>query len=136
MEYSPNLERQRSCRCPPIDALFGNLRNSFRRTPVDYEEEEEQFQTFRSPIGRPRSSSSNVVSLWRSLWGKLSREKKKRRRSSSFGFDRSRSVRVGYDPFTYAQNFDDGPAWLEPEYLSRSFSARFADPSRILSSLG
>ena len=36
-----------------------------------------------------------------------------------------------YDSDSYAQNFDDGEAWVEPENLSRSFSARFAVPSRV-----
>ncbi|KAF8025562.1 hypothetical protein BT93_F2411 [Corymbia citriodora subsp. variegata] len=37
-----------------------------------------------------------------------------------------------YDPFTYAQNFDQGQTWADPDNLSRTFSARFAVPSRIL----
>ncbi|KAF2286930.1 hypothetical protein GH714_035619 [Hevea brasiliensis] len=37
-----------------------------------------------------------------------------------------------YDADEYSQNFDEGTGWAEPDNLSRSFSARFADPSRIL----
>ncbi|URD86995.1 hypothetical protein MUK42_27614 [Musa troglodytarum] len=40
--------------------------------------------------------------------------------------------RVPYDAHTYAQNFDEGSAWAEPENSSRSFSARFAVPSTML----
>lgn len=35
-----------------------------------------------------------------------------------------------YDPESYMQNFDDGEGTLEPDNLFRSFSARYADPSR------
>lgn len=36
----------------------------------------------------------------------------------------------GYDPHTYAQNFDQGLMWDdEPDSLSRSFSMRFAAPT-------
>ncbi|XP_010417352.1 PREDICTED: uncharacterized protein LOC104703107 [Camelina sativa] len=41
---------------------------------------------------------------------------------------------VAYEPYDYALNFDQGPGWHdhdEPENLSRSFSCRFADPTRI-----
>lgn len=46
--------------------------------------------------------------------------------------------RVPYDPHTYAQNFEDpgSATWMETEDLGRSFSARFADPSRALRSIG
>jgi hypothetical protein len=39
---------------------------------------------------------------------------------------------VIHDAYSYAQNFGDGTAWMEPKNLSRSFSARFAAPSRVL----
>jgi hypothetical protein len=41
---------------------------------------------------------------------------------------------VAYEPCDYSLNFDQGPGWHdhdEPENLSRSFSCRFADPTRI-----
>ncbi|XP_010514023.1 PREDICTED: uncharacterized protein LOC104790031 [Camelina sativa] len=47
---------------------------------------------------------------------------------------RSSSAKVvAYDPYDYSLNFDQGPGWHdhdEPENLSRSFSYRFADPTR------
>lgn len=42
------------------------------------------------------------------------------------------SVQASYDPDEYSQNFDQGTDWTKPEDLSRSFSARYADPSRVL----
>ncbi|CAN0907019.1 hypothetical protein LINGRAHAP2_LOCUS24575 [Linum grandiflorum] len=38
-----------------------------------------------------------------------------------------------YDADDYSKNFDQGMGWDDSDdYLPRSFSARFADPSRIL----
>ncbi|KDP34225.1 hypothetical protein JCGZ_07796 [Jatropha curcas] len=42
---------------------------------------------------------------------------------------------ASYDPEEYYQNFDHGNGWAEPDNLPRSFSARFADPSRLVVSL-
>lgn len=62
---------------------------------------------------------------WRILWKKIRGKKRRVSRWSSCSF------RVPYDAFTYAQNFDQGSTWADPDALSRSFSARFAVPSRI-----
>ena len=56
---------------------------------------------------------------------KLKKEKKKL-------FESATPFQVPYDPYTYSQNFDQGTALDEPDNLSRSFSVRFADPSRVL----
>ncbi|MBA0835851.1 hypothetical protein Goarm_008105 [Gossypium armourianum] len=61
---------------------------------------------------------------WRTFWKIFTRERKKIF-ASPVGFQAS------YDPDEYSQNFDQGTGWAEPDNLSRSFSARFADPSRI-----
>ncbi|PON36002.1 hypothetical protein PanWU01x14_331630 [Parasponia andersonii] len=63
---------------------------------------------------------------WKMLWTKIMKEKRK------FFDCSSSSVHVPYDPYTYSQNFDQGWA-ADPDNLSRSFSARFAVPSRIFS---
>ncbi|XP_031473714.1 uncharacterized protein LOC116246140 [Nymphaea colorata] len=60
---------------------------------------------------------------WRVLWRRI-----RKGRCRIFNF--SKSVCVAYDPYTYAQNFDHGFASLEPDNLSRSFSARFSSRSR------
>ncbi|CAN0907018.1 hypothetical protein LINGRAHAP2_LOCUS24575 [Linum grandiflorum] len=40
---------------------------------------------------------------------------------------------TAYDADDYSKNFDQGMGWDDSDdYLPRSFSARFADPSRIL----
>ncbi|XVE52104.1 hypothetical protein DITRI_Ditri02bG0094600 [Diplodiscus trichospermus] len=81
--------------------------------------------------GYDRMHSINVfvtrskLPRWRLLWRKLMREKKIFDCSSSIG------VHVSYDPYTYAQNFDQGLMLDDPDDLSRSFSARFAIPSRV-----
>ncbi|XP_028756076.1 uncharacterized protein LOC114762117 [Neltuma alba] len=63
------------------------------------------------------------MSRWKSLWRKILRKKKR-------FFSCSSSVRVQYDPDSYSHNFDDYYS-SEPDNISRSFSARFAVPSRI-----
>ncbi|KAK9281323.1 hypothetical protein L1049_004222 [Liquidambar formosana] len=67
---------------------------------------------------------------WRVLWRKIMKEKKK------FFGSHSNLVHVPYDPYTYSQNFDQGSTWADPDDLSRSFSARFAVPSRIFEKNG
>lgn len=64
---------------------------------------------------------------WRLLWRKIKRDKKRIFDCSSGGTD----VHVPYDPYTYSQNFDQGYVWADPDNASRSFSARFAVPSRV-----
>ncbi|EEF45926.1 conserved hypothetical protein [Ricinus communis] len=60
---------------------------------------------------------------WHRLWRRISREKKKIFSSVPV------TLQASYDPQEYHQNFDHGTGWTEPDNLSRSFSARFADPS-------
>ncbi|OMO66774.1 hypothetical protein COLO4_30383 [Corchorus olitorius] len=69
---------------------------------------------------------SKLQPRWRMLWRKLMREKRK-----IFDCSSSTRVHVSYDPYTYAQNFDQGLMSADPDDLSRSFSARFAVPSRV-----
>nr|KYP46907.1 hypothetical protein KK1_031478 [Cajanus cajan] len=57
------------------------------------------------------------IPSWRTFWRKIKREKR-------------RLVHVQYDPSSYSQNFDDGFA-TDPDNISRSFSARFAVPSKF-----
>lgn len=64
---------------------------------------------------------------WRLLWRKIKKEKKR-----LFDCSSTSPVHLPYDPYTYSQNFDQGSTWADPDNLSRSFSARFAVPSRIL----
>ncbi|CAJ1955206.1 unnamed protein product [Sphenostylis stenocarpa] len=60
---------------------------------------------------------------WTTFWRKIKREKSRL-------FNASPAVLVQYDPNSYSQNFDDGYS-NDPDNLSRSFSARFAVPSKI-----
>ncbi|KAL2968141.1 hypothetical protein AAZX31_15G014200 [Glycine max] len=60
---------------------------------------------------------------WRTFWRKIKWEKRRL-------FSSSPAVHVQYDPSSYSQNFDDGYS-TDPDNLSRSFSARFAVPSKI-----
>ncbi|GMI91835.1 hypothetical protein HRI_002852800 [Hibiscus trionum] len=64
-------------------------------------------------------TTNSKLPMWRLLWRKLMREKKKK------------LMVVSYDPHSYAQNFDQGLISADPDDFSRSFSARFAVPSRV-----
>ncbi|KAJ1429079.1 hypothetical protein SESBI_08431 [Sesbania bispinosa] len=63
------------------------------------------------------------MASWKALWKKIKREKRRFFRSSPV-------VHVQYDPDSYLQNFDDGYS-TDPDNVSRSFSARFAAPSKV-----
>ncbi|EHA8592014.1 hypothetical protein COCNU_contig69191147G000010 [Cocos nucifera] len=66
---------------------------------------------------------------WRGWWRRIIKEKRRILNSSA-------PMQAPYDPDTYAQNFDEGSASVEPENLSRSFSARFAVSSGQLQRVG
>ncbi|CAL5210677.1 unnamed protein product [Lathyrus oleraceus] len=68
----------------------------------------------------PRSMK---ITKLKTLWRKINRKKKRNIFRSS-----SQSDRVC--PSSYLQNFDDGYS-TDPDNISRSFSARFAAPSKI-----
>ncbi|KAL0310250.1 UNVERIFIED_CONTAM: hypothetical protein Scaly_2945300 [Sesamum calycinum] len=74
------------------------------------------------------STRSSKAPIWRQLWRKLKKEKKRMFRRQCCV---SNSMRFTYDPHSYSQNFDQGSIWADPDDLSRSFSARFAVPSTI-----
>ncbi|KAB1204480.1 hypothetical protein CJ030_MR8G028124 [Morella rubra] len=80
-------------------------------------------------LGRQRSYHDNkrTQPRWQTFWKKITREKKK------FSRPQVSFVRAStYDPKTYTKNFDQGTGSMEPDNLPRSFSARFADSSRVL----
>ena len=71
------------------------------------------------------SESGSKAPIWRLLWKKIKKEKKRI-------FYCSATVEFTYDPWSYAQNFDQGSTLDDPDVLFLSFSARFAIPSRVL----
>ncbi|KAK6944995.1 hypothetical protein RJ641_026097 [Dillenia turbinata] len=72
-----------------------------------------------------QSVESNTP-VWKVWWRKLLREKRR-----LFEPQVGVAFQVPYDPQSYELNFDQGLMLDEPDSLSRSFSVRFADPSRI-----
>ncbi|CAA2980766.1 Hypothetical predicted protein [Olea europaea subsp. europaea] len=93
--------------CCCNDVLWGGRLDSFERfTPFDL------------------SVNNSKAPIWTMLWRKIKKEKKRK-------FSCSNAMRFTYDPYSYAQNFDQGLMWANHDELSRSFSARFAVPSRI-----
>ncbi|KAK6941532.1 hypothetical protein RJ641_026909 [Dillenia turbinata] len=77
------------------------------------------------PMEYQQSMESNMP-VWKVWWRKLLREKR-RMLEPQVGV----AFQVPYDPQSYELNFDQGLMLDEPDSLSRSFSVRFADPSRI-----
>jgi len=76
---------------------------------------------------RTRSVKEGPKPRWQVFWRKTNGGKKRILKASLVT-----SVQASYDPDEYSQNFDQGTDWTKPEDLSRSFSARYADPSRVL----
>lgn len=83
----------------------------------------------RSPTPSTRLGQPKPPPKWQILLQKFKKEKKK---SFSSGTVISHSQQTSYDPKTYSKNFDRGMGWTESDNMSRSFSARFANPSRVL----
>ncbi|RRT58034.1 hypothetical protein B296_00018597 [Ensete ventricosum] len=110
MDCCPELRKRRSCACPPLH--IGNWCNGRRcvaRAMADDCDEE-----FDSLNCRPTQSR------WRGLWRRIVKEKRRMLNSAN-------PTHLPYDPYTYAQNFDEGSASVEPDNLSRSFSVRVDD---------
>ncbi|CAI8601188.1 unnamed protein product [Vicia faba] len=63
------------------------------------------------------------ITRLKTLWRKIKRERNRR-------IFRTSSPVFLYDPSSYLQNFDDGYS-TDPDNVSRSFSARFAAPSKF-----
>jgi hypothetical protein len=144
--YSPRFQRQASCSCAPSISRRGFVRGGFDLDGDDYYDDDDIFQSSSSsgggastgydkvdghyPAGAQRPSARARL---RGLWRRIMREKKRILLCSTGCVPAPPPPhREPYDAYSYAQNFDDGAAWVEPENLSRSFSARFAVPSRVL----
>ncbi|KAG6415763.1 hypothetical protein SASPL_123178 [Salvia splendens] len=71
---------------------------------------------------------SSRAPIWRVLWKRIKREKKRRFPP----FSNSNGLKFNYDPSSYSQNFDDQTStWADADDISRTFSARFAVSSRF-----
>ncbi|WOK97028.1 hypothetical protein Cni_G05736 [Canna indica] len=127
MESSSDIRRLRfTASCTPLDV--GSWWSSRRRTA----------RFARLALVARDDDDDDGVDAWglrlsrgiRGLWRRITKEKRRILRSAT-----TRRSDGPYDPCTYAQNFDEGSAWAEPENLARSFSARFAVPSRKMEGL-
>uniref|UniRef100_A0A0D9UXK5 Uncharacterized protein n=1 Tax=Leersia perrieri TaxID=77586 RepID=A0A0D9UXK5_9ORYZ len=149
--YSPRFHRQSSCSCAPSISMSRRyVRAGFDLAgdDDDYESYEYDYLAAAEFDGKPASHHGARAPAAASgqgqrgcgtrlsrLWRRILRENKRRILLCATGCvpsSSSAAARVPYDAYSYAQNFDDGAAWVEPENLSRSFSARFAVPSRVL----
>ncbi|MED6151612.1 hypothetical protein PIB30_084092 [Stylosanthes scabra] len=82
------------------------------------------YRSYQSPSCY-NNDDGNSKTVWKIIWRKLKRNKKK-------VYDSPAAADGVYDPESYWMNFDHGTGWMEPDNLPRSFSARYADPSRLL----
>ncbi|KAF9616750.1 hypothetical protein IFM89_032269 [Coptis chinensis] len=122
MNWYSKLHKERSCDCACLAMDIGNWWNSGRRSfRVNQRYMESEFDELAASNFSIAESSKP---RWRLFWRKFKKEKKRL-------FFSPVPVQVPYDPYTYSQNFDQGIAWTEPDNLPRSFSARYADPSRL-----
>jgi hypothetical protein len=147
--YSPRFQRQASCSCAPSISRRGFVRAGFdldgddadADAAVVFHSSSSSSSSFSkadgpgapyyyySAAGAPRPSARARL---RALWRRVVREKKRILLCSTGCVPAPHRDREPYDAYSYAQNFDDGEAWVEePDNLSRSFSARFAVPSRV-----
>lgn len=145
--YSPRFQRQASCSCAPSISRRGFVRAGFdldgddadADAAVVFHSSSSSSSSFSkadgpgapyyyySAAGAPRPSARARL---RALWRRVMREKKRILLCSTGCVPAPPPPREPYDAYSYAQNFDDGEAWVEPDDHSRSFSARFAVPSR------
>jgi len=139
--YSPRFQRQASCSCAPSISRRGFVRAGFDLDGDDDYDYDVAFHSSSSSssskvggpgapyysAGIPRPSARARL---RALWRRIMREEA----DPALLHRLHAGARAGaapYDAYSYAQNFDDGEAWVEPDNLSRSFSARFVVPSRV-----
>ncbi|XAR53321.1 hypothetical protein NMG60_11021842 [Bertholletia excelsa] len=80
----------------------------------------EELEQVKFPVA-PRSRRP----MWKVLWTKLMNEKRKMSEPPV-------PVKAPYDEYSYSQNFDQGMVMDEADVISRTFSVRFSDPSRVL----
>nr|GLL17766.1 hypothetical protein A4A49_08815 [Ipomoea trifida]GMC53551.1 hypothetical protein A4A49_08815 [Ipomoea batatas] len=104
------------------DLTAGDDNVCWRRCPSV--REYDRIDDGRWPARRSADANSKGRRLWRLVWRKIKKEKRRM-------FECSNSTRFTYDPYSYSQNFDQGSFPADSDELSRSFSARFAMPSRI-----
>lgn len=82
-----------------------------------------------SNVSVKSGSDGTRTPWWRLFWRKM---KKKIYDCSSS----AKVVHFSYDPYGYSQNFDQGTFWSNDfDDISRSFSARFAVPSRVFENI-
>ncbi|XP_062182505.1 uncharacterized protein LOC133886724 [Phragmites australis] len=142
--YSPRFQRQASCSCAPSISRRGFVRAGFDLDGDEYDDNyifhsagaagyDKADGPYSSASAYDSKARPSARTRLRGLWRRIMREKRRILLCTTGCVPAALPPhREPYDEYSYAQNFDDGEAWVEPENLSRSFSARFAVPSRVL----
>ncbi|KAL4285868.1 hypothetical protein HN51_053427 [Arachis hypogaea] len=107
---------------------------SYERIGGGYDDSSSSSSSIIVCVNDEESMTRLKMACWRTLWRKIKKEKKRffnnnKKNSSSS----SHVLHYQYDPNSYLQNFDDGYycSSSDPDIFSRSFSARFAMPSKF-----
>ncbi|KAK8956333.1 hypothetical protein KSP40_PGU022680 [Platanthera guangdongensis] len=138
MDYSPKLQRQSSCAWLPLD-MADWFSAAGRRTTTGFSRRfsnGRSYDKLESSISYAPSATRPVALQrlrLRRLWRRALSSKKRILESSA---PTKAAVTAPYDFNTYAQNFDDWWARVEPENMSRSFSSRFAVSSGVTGRIG
>ncbi|KAM7256195.1 hypothetical protein ACFE04_011936 [Oxalis oulophora] len=88
-------------------------------------------------LGQSNGNNNSKLARWQIFWGKIKREKDRffhptKQHTNTTEMKQHVHVHVSnYNRNEYTQNFDQGPSWYDPDSLTRSFSTRFSDPTRI-----
>ncbi|KAH0448788.1 hypothetical protein IEQ34_022588 [Dendrobium chrysotoxum] len=128
MDYSSSLQKQRS-----FSSIAGLWLTADRRRTISLNSRDGAAAgDYAELYPLKRSLTLGRLFQWKGLWRKILRKKRRIFDSSS----PTTLSNVSYDFETYAQNFDEGAAAVEPENLSRSFSARFAAAPELLRRVG
>ncbi|MED6174018.1 hypothetical protein PIB30_064968 [Stylosanthes scabra] len=112
-----------NCQC------LSMITTSYERIGGDYDDEYDSASSSIIVSVNEESMTRLKVACWRTFWKKIKKEKKRFFNNKK----KSSSSHVQYDPNSYLQNFDDGYycSSSDPDIFSRSFSARFAMPSKF-----
>ncbi|KAI5680558.1 hypothetical protein M9H77_01785 [Catharanthus roseus] len=95
--------------------------------------DEPSLMKLQQPAAAYSSNNSNKkMNKLKGMWRKIFLKEKKTKKDMVFwASSRSVHVQFPYDSETYSQNFDEGKVLDEPDFVFRSFSTRFSDPSKI-----
>ncbi|KAI5680556.1 hypothetical protein M9H77_01783 [Catharanthus roseus] len=106
---------------------FGSRRSGSIRLGTHYQVLDDSAAAYSN------NSNKKKMNKLKGMWRKIFLKEKINKKKDIVFWASARSVHVQfpYDSETYSQNFDEGKVLDEPDFVFRSFSTRFSDPSKI-----